>query len=87
MSINANLYREAFEYYRQWNEAELKAQAHQAGQLSPEERWEQYKTLWQFCAQLAGPPSENYLKHHFGKWADYYEKMHQFETWKQQNAT
>jgi hypothetical protein len=87
MSINANLYREAFEYYRQWNEAELKAQARQAGQMSPEERWEQYKALWQFCAQLAGPPSENYLKHQFGQWADYYEKIHQFETWKQQNAT
>ena len=84
--IDPKLYRQALEFYRQWNEAELKAQANNAQKATPLERWQQYQALWQFCMELAGPPSEIYLRQHLADWSDYYAKVQQFEAWKKQNA-
>ena len=52
MPIDAKLYKQAREYYRQWNEAELKERIRNAGKISPEEAWEQYRDLWEFCVNL-----------------------------------
>jgi hypothetical protein len=41
MSIDKELYRQAYELYRQWNEAELIERARNAGQLSPQKAWQQ----------------------------------------------
>lgn len=55
MKIDATLYRQAYEQYRQWNEAELADRVRNAGKLSPQEAWQQYVALvelcWKMCPQ------------------------------------
>jgi hypothetical protein len=86
MSIDAKLYRDAYAQLAEWNDAELKARADRDRQLTPAERWRQYESLWQLCVELAGPPSEQYLRQNYLGWVEYYLKMQQFELWKLRNA-
>jgi hypothetical protein len=84
--IDGKLYREAFEQLDRWNEAELIARASQNKKLSSTERWQQYESLWRFCLELAGPPSDISLRLRYWDWVDYYLKLQRFEIWRQKNA-
>ena len=52
MAISKENYKKALEYYRQWNEAELKERIRNAGKMTPEQGWQQYVDLWEFCINL-----------------------------------
>lgn len=86
MPIDKELYRQAYEHYRQWNEAELVDRARNAGRLSPQELWQQYVDLWEFCVNLAPEPSllQQRLRHQ--ELEDYYAKIQKFEAWRRSRA-
>jgi DNA-binding FadR family transcriptional regulator len=87
MMIDGKLYREAYELMRQWNEAELKARTTRVDRRTPAERWQQYRSLWNFCAQLSSPRSQMSLRRHYEDWAHYYSQMQRFEAWRNENTT
>ncbi len=58
MKIDATLYRQAYEQYRQWNEAELAERLRNAGKLTPEQAWRQYVALVEFCWKMCPQQSE-----------------------------
>jgi hypothetical protein len=49
VTIDKDLYRKAFDQYRQWNEIELRERIRNAGQRTPQQGWEAYLSLWNFC--------------------------------------
>ena len=79
MAINKEAYRKAQEYYRQWNEAELKERIRNAGKLTPEEGWEQYRSLVEFCWKLSPQQSEWQQKKKLEAITSYYDKIKKFQ--------
>jgi len=86
MKIDASLYLQALEYYRQWNEAELIDAAQNAGKLKPFEAWKQYAALWGFAMELASQPGPTAQRLRAEEWAEYYEKIKKFEAWRGEYA-
>lgn len=83
MKLDKELYRQAYEQYRQWNEAELIDRARNAGKLSPEEAWRQYLALFDFAREACPPQSDWQRKQHLDDLARYYERVQKLETWRQ----
>ncbi len=86
MAIDKTLYRQAFEYYRQWNEAELIDRVDTNSKLSPQELWQQYVSLWEFCLSLAPEPTPLQQKLRHQELEDYYAKIQKFEAWRRDRA-
>ncbi len=86
MTLDKELYRRAFEYYRQWNEAELVERVRETGKLSPQELWERYAALWEFCVNLAPEPTPLQEKLRQQELEDYYAKIQKFEAWRRKRA-
>lgn len=86
MPLDKKLYREAYEHYRQWNEAELIDRARNAGRFSPQELWQQYVDLWEFCVNLAPEPSALQQRLRHQELEDYYAKIQKFEAWRRSRA-
>ena len=72
--IDKELYRKAYEGYREWNEVELQERIRNPGRLSPEEAWAQYKALWAFAVKLVGPMSLEQRRYRLAKKAETIEK-------------
>lgn len=86
MTIDKELYRQAFEHYRQWNEAELVERVRETSKLTPRELWERYAALWEFCVNLAPEPTPLQEKVRHQELEDYYAKIQKFETWRRKRA-
>ena len=67
MPIDARLYREAIEAYRQWNEAELRDRLLTALTRSPDEAWQQCLALWEFAWQLNLKPGERQQRQNWNR--------------------
>jgi hypothetical protein len=83
MPIDKALYRQAQEWYRQWNAAEQKARWDEAGNLSSQEAWKQYVDLWEFAMKLAPDLSEWQHRRTLAAWDEYYARIQKLETWRQ----
>jgi hypothetical protein len=86
MEIDKELYRNTYENYRQWNEAELVERIRNSGSLSPIKAWEQYVDLWEFCLELSPEPSDLQSKLKFLDWQKYYSRIQRLEEWKRQHG-
>jgi len=86
MAIDRELYRQAFEYYRQWNDAEHIDRVRNSGNLSPQKLWQQYVDLWEFCMSLAPEPSALQQKLRHQELEDYYAKIQKLEAWRRDRA-
>ena len=82
MEIDKEKYRQARQWYREWDEAKLIDRARNAGKLTPQQGWEQFIGLWEFCQNLAPPPSEQQRKRRLADLEQYYARMYRFETWR-----
>ena len=83
MKLDKELYRQAYEWYRQWNEVELLERARTAGKLSPQDAWRQYAELWAFCRRLSPQPSELQRRRRLAEWDEYYSRVQRLEAWRQ----
>ena len=79
MSLDKNLYRQAYEQYRQWNEAKTIARAQNAGRLSPLEAWQKYVALVEFCWRLQPNQSQQQREQRLADWDRYYARIQRFE--------
>lgn len=81
--LDKKLYRGWQESMRQWNEAELIDRLRNAGELTPQEGWEQFVALVDFCWKLAPPQSDYQRKEKLESLQRYYERIQMFEAWRQ----
>ena len=86
MTLDKELYRKAYESYREWNEVELQERIRSAGKLSPQEAWAQYKSLWAFAVMLAGPMSLEQRKYRLAEKAETIEKVKKLEAWRRMHG-
>ena len=82
VTLDKELYRQAYEQYRQWNEAELIERARNAGKLSPAEAWRQYVALVEFCWKLCPQQSDWQRELKLADVAQYYERVKKLEAWR-----
>jgi len=82
MAIDKELYRQAYEGYRQWNEAELIERARNAGKLTPQEAWRQYARLWKFALKYLPEISAAQHKQRLAELEEYLAKVQQLESWR-----
>lgn len=82
VSLDKELYRKAYEQYREWNEAELVERVRNAGQLSPSEAWQQYVGLIEFCWRLSPEQSAAQRAQKLADLERYYERVKQMEAWR-----
>ena len=82
MQLDKELYRKAYESFKQWNEAKLLDRVRDADKLSPTELWRRYVDLWEFGMKIAPPQSERQQAQAFAEWVEYYAKMQKFEAWR-----
>ncbi|MBU0510962.1 MAG: hypothetical protein KKD28_13185 [Chloroflexi bacterium] len=82
MTLDKELYRKAYESYRQWNEDVLVERARNAGQISTQKLWEQYVGLWEFCVNNLPPQSDLQRKQRLEDWDRYYARVQKLEEWR-----
>ncbi len=82
MTIDKALYRQAQEWYRQWNDAERKARWEAAGKLTPQEAWEQYVDLWEFGWRTNVQPSQHQIVQKVEALERYYDRVVKLEAWR-----
>jgi hypothetical protein len=87
MPIDKALYRQAQEWYHQWNEAERKARWEEAGMLSPQEAWEQYVDLWEFGRQTKVQPSQHQIRQKVESLERYYDRLAKLEAWRRSRGS
>lgn len=79
MQLDKDLYRQAYEAYREWNAAEAAERAATAGQLSPAEAWRQYVDLVEFCWRLAPEPGVHQRREKAAALDRYYTAVRRLE--------
>lgn len=79
MAIDKENYKKALEYYRQQNEAELKERIRNAGKLTPEQAWQQYVDLWEFCVNLNPGAGKGQRLMKLESLNEYYANIQKFE--------
>lgn len=82
MAIDKALYRQAQEWYRQWNEAERKARWEAVGKISSQEAWQQYVDLWEFGWRTKVQPSQHQIRQKISALECYYERVAKLEAWR-----
>jgi hypothetical protein len=85
--IDKALYRQAQEWYSQWNVAERKARWEEAGMISPQEAWEQYVDLWEFGWRINAQPSQRQMRQKMESLERYYERVAKLEAWRSTRAS
>jgi hypothetical protein len=81
--LDKKLYQEWYQSMRQWNEAELIDRIRNARKLTPQQGWEQFVALVEFCWKLAPPQSDYQRKEKLETLRLYYERIQKFEAWRQ----
>jgi hypothetical protein len=87
MKLDKALYRQAQEWYRQWNEAELYERAHSSRKRSPKENWEQYVDLWEFGREMKLSPGSWQELEKISSINQYYSRVQKMETWRRSVGT
>ncbi len=82
MPIDKKLYREAMEYYRQWNEAEKSERLCHGRKLTSVELWQQYVTLTEFLWKSCPLPSPYQQKQKIEALNRYYSRIKKLEAWR-----
>ena len=85
-TIDKKLYRQAYEQYRKWNEAELVDRVKNAGKLSPAETFQRYVSLVEFCWKLCPQQSESQRKQKLVSIERYYDRIKRLEAWRRSNG-
>lgn len=80
--LDKELYRQAQEYYRQWNDAKLRERAEMAGRLSSSEAFRQYAGLVDFIWQLCPDPPARQRQEKIEAWERYYAQIQKLEAWR-----
>ncbi len=80
MKLDRELYRKAYEAYREWSEAADRARPREP--LSSAEAWERYAALVAFCWRLCPQPSERQRREKMEALNRYYARVQRLEEWR-----
>jgi hypothetical protein len=83
MELDKELYRQAQHSYKEWNQVELAERVRNAGELTPQQGWERYVGLWEFCMKIAPQPSQQQRLQRIADLVRYYQRMQKVEAWRQ----
>lgn len=82
MSLDKNLYRQAYQQYQDMEAHEQRNRRSQQERLSPLKAWQQYVDLVEFCWKLC-PSQSKYQRHEKLAALDrYYERVQKLEAWR-----
>lgn len=79
MKLDKELYRQAYELHRQYNEAELRERLRNAGKRLSMESWRQFVDLWEFIQQMRLKPSRWEQEQKMMALNRYYERLQKLE--------
>jgi hypothetical protein len=82
MKLDKELYRKAYESYRQWNEIESIERTREAGKLTPQQSWNRYVALWELSMKIAPEISEHQRQQRLVELEQYYRNIQKLEGWK-----
>ncbi len=82
MKLDKELYRKAYESYRQWNEDVLRERARNAGKRSPLEMWREYVDLWESVRKMGVTPGKWQRTEKLAALERYYERIQLVEAWR-----
>jgi hypothetical protein len=82
VTIDKELYRKAYDQYRQWNESELRERIHNAGKRTPQESWEIYLGLWNFSQKMGSKFSPHQQRLKLEALELYYSRVQKMEAWR-----
>jgi len=82
VTIDKDLYRKAFDEYRQWNESELRERIRNAGKRTPQEGWEIYLSLWRFSQKMGFEVSEYQRRQKLEALELSYSRVQKMEAWR-----
>ena len=86
MSLDKELYRQAYQQYDQWNKARAADRIRNAGQLSPTEAWRRYVELVEFCWRLSPRQSQQQREQRLADWDRYYDRVRRLEAWRKKHG-
>jgi hypothetical protein len=86
LKIDKELYKQAQEYYRQWNEEKAEARVAATADWTPAELWQQYKALWHSGWRLCPEPHEWAWREKAESLDLYYERIRKLEAWRRERA-
>ncbi len=84
-TLDKKLYRQVYNQYQQWNEAEFVDRVKNAGKLSPAETFQRYVSLVEFCWKLCPQQSESQRKQKLVSIERYYDRVKKLEAWRRSN--
>ncbi len=79
MQLDKELYRKAYESFKEWNEAKLLDRVRDADTLTPQEAWRRYVALWKFGWKLCPQQSEWQQKQKAEILELYYQRVQKLE--------
>lgn len=82
MNMDKELYRQAQEWYRQINDAELTERVLRSGQMSPQESFCVYAELWSLTKELSISGGEKLRELRYLELGKYYERVKKLEKWR-----
>ena len=83
MLLNKNLYREMYQQYQAVQQGEIRQRLRNRQQIAGIEAWRQYLDLVEFCRLLCPSQSQRHRAEKLAMFQEYYERMRQFEAWRQ----
>ncbi len=86
MSIDKDLYRQAREWYRQMNDAELTERVRNAGKLSSQENYQLFVDLWEFAKKSKMPVGQWQIQEKIDSLERYYSRLKKMEAWREKHG-
>lgn len=86
MALDKELYRQAYEGYRQWNEAELIERARNTNKPTPQQAWRQYAELWEFIMKISPGISAAQRCKRLADLEEYLSKIQKLESWRRSHG-
>lgn len=82
MELDKELYRQVYDYHRQWFEAEQRERIRTAPQRSTEKAWQQFIDLWESGRKMGLQPSQRQQEQKIASLITYYERIQALEAWR-----
>jgi len=87
VDINKDLYLQAYELYRQWDEVESIKRIMEARELTPQQAWNRYITLWNLLVKIAPRVSVHLHQQKISDYSSYYFSLQKLNAWEKTRGT
>lgn len=81
--VDKTVYQEVLRQYSAWNRSELKRKIQEAGTKSSNQKWQEYLAIMEFGMMIKPHPSKHEERQKMEILNRYYQRIQQFEKWRQ----